>query len=397
MTTQVVRVGLVVGEFFDNTLENHSLLGGYGMLARNYIAEYLPCRDISIETILGFNKINKLKTITRDNRKLIHLLPNIYEGLKLGFLYKILNRFIIVFRRRKLTCFLDGFDVFMTIETSNSEILKLLKKKLILNIQDPRPQEDWDEIDTVPTADNGSPRPSPHLTNLYQVFIMQERLIGISQGEYLISKAKRLYNLPKDFPVEVVKNPALPVNSNRKWENRADSVVWLGRLDSVKRPWLALEVAKRMPETTFYFLGKIQQPVVSLIDYQYKDLQNIKFVGHIDGAEKNKILSHSKVLINTSIHEATPVSFLEALSHGMLIVSCQNPDSISEKYGFYTGKIIGDGRDKADIFVERIRQIFEDSNKYARLSDAATEYAMKEHSLDIWTDRMRSIIRAAVM
>jgi hypothetical protein len=70
-------------------------------------------------------------------------------------------------------------------------------------------------------------------------------------------------------------------------------------------------------------------------------------------------------LINTSIHEALPVSFLEALSYGVCLVSNRNPDSLTEKFGIWTGDVLGNGFDKVDLYVDAVNSIYDDlySNK----------------------------------
>ena len=109
----------------------------------------------------------------------------------------------------------------------------------------------------------------------------------------------------------------------------------MGRLVAVKRPWIYFELAKLLPKYTFYVCGQGEE-VRDIIE-KYKDIKNLKFMGHVSGEEKDRLLREAKVLVNTSIHEAIPVSFLEAISYGLSIVSCQNPDDITKKYGYFTG------------------------------------------------------------
>ena len=45
-----MKVALLVEEFFDKEL------GGYGMLAREYIAEYIPEKNLELETFLERSK-----------------------------------------------------------------------------------------------------------------------------------------------------------------------------------------------------------------------------------------------------------------------------------------------------------------------------------------------------
>nr|EIL2149338.1 glycosyl transferase [Acinetobacter baumannii] len=45
-----IRVGLIIDEFFGGA---NTAFGGYGFLARNHIAKYIPNADIQIDVLLG--------------------------------------------------------------------------------------------------------------------------------------------------------------------------------------------------------------------------------------------------------------------------------------------------------------------------------------------------------
>jgi glycosyltransferase involved in cell wall biosynthesis len=391
-----IRVGLIVCEFFDDTLKNRSGFGGYGMLARHYIAEHLPDGEIEVETILGFNDELAFHNVVLDGNKKVTLLPALRHS-RGNRLARCLNTCRNIPIRRNLRKYLDSFDVFLGIETMPYTpflFRHIPKRKLILYVQDPRPQSDWDELDTVFNTDDGSPRPDSSVCGFYRGLIQDGRLVVISQGVDLIQKARDLYQLPTDLSVSMARNPVIvdekfDLHSQRK-EN---AVVWLGRLDPVKRPWLALEVAKRMPDVQFYFLGVAHDKTSPSIIYPYKQLPNVHLLGHQSGSMKWDLLKKSKLLINPSIHEAIPVSFLEAMAYGTLIVSCQNPDSITERFGAYTGQILGDGRDQADLFVMAIKSILDDEPRRQRLANEARAYVLEHHNLGNWICMMRNVIR----
>lgn len=48
-----IKVGLIVDEFFGGA---GTAFGGYGFLARRYIARYIPNEDIQIDVLLGRGK-----------------------------------------------------------------------------------------------------------------------------------------------------------------------------------------------------------------------------------------------------------------------------------------------------------------------------------------------------
>jgi glycosyltransferase involved in cell wall biosynthesis len=391
-----IRVGLIVCEFFDDTLKNRSGFGGYGMLARHYIAEHLPNADIEVETILGFNNEPAFHDVVLDGNKKVTLLPAL-RTIRDNRLARWLNRCRNFSIRRNLELYLNGFDVFIGIETmpyTPSLFRYIPRRKLILYVQDPRPQADWDELDTVFNTDDGSPRPDSSVCDFYRGLIRDGRLVVISQGVDLIQKARDLYHLPTDLPVSMAGNPVVVDEKfDLHSQLKENAVVWLGRLDPVKRPWLALEVAKRMPDVQFYFLGVAHDEASPYIIYPYQQLPNVHLLGHQSGSVKWDLLKRCKLLINPSIHEAIPVSFLEAMAYGTLIVSCQNPDSIVERFGAYTGRILGDGRNQADLFVKAIKSILDDESRRQRLANEARAYVLDHHHLGNWIRLMRNVIR----
>lgn len=121
------------------------------------------------------------------------------------------------------------------------------------------------------------------------------------------------------------------------------SVVWLARLDPVKNPLLMFQVAKAAPDVDFYVLGQPTNPrIADLVSY-YKSVSNLHFLGHQEGNVKEEILSKAWILINTSFYECMPVSFLEALAHKCCLLSTQNPDGYTEKFGYYDSTFTVEG------------------------------------------------------
>ncbi|MCF1438059.1 MAG: glycosyltransferase family 1 protein, partial [Shewanella sp.] len=69
-------------------------------------------------------------------------------------------------------------------------------------------------------------------------------------------------------------------------------------------------------------------------------------------------------------------------SYGTLLVSCQNPDALTEKFGVYTGKVLGDGFDKLPLFIDGIEKLMTDDNLRQQLARSAVSYIKQVHSLD---------------
>lgn len=379
-----IKVGLLVEEFYDKDLGG---FGGYGILAREYIAKYIPNSEIEIEVIIGSNSKKEIKTIERDGIKIHYLPKNWSSKIDVDFIY--LNLVQNFFKEQK-------FDVYLSIEMSRIayEVMRREKdKKLILWVQDPRPDYDWEEIKSVPMSNeydsyvNYYSKWEGRIQNLLGKLNEEGRLILISQGEYLKRKAKDLYRLPENTKIEYFPNPVV-INDNFNIEDKRDNVLFLGRLTPVKRPWIYFELAKKFPENIFYVCGQGNE--IDEIIEKYKDVKNLKFMGHVSGEEKDRLLRECKVLVNTSIHEAIPVSFLEAISYGQKLLSCQNPDDITKNNGYFTGTILGEGIDRIEEFQKGLEFCLNNYNEKEIIE--SIEKIKENHNLDKFIKNMRALL-----
>lgn len=369
-----IKVALLVDEYFGGA---KTKFGGYGFLARHLVAKHLPDDQVEVEVLLK-----------KDCGK-VRLWPTCFmvDGIKV---YKLAARAFDwvnnLFLRQK------NYDVFLSIEMTTHSYRIFSKapgknKKLLFWIQDPRPGYEWDEIQTVKLF----PEPSYWDAEIYD-FVNRYTQTGhvrfISQARCLDQKARDLYRLPTNTPINYLPNPIeIDESFDLNTFQKQNSIIFLGRIESVKRGWLFAEIAKAMPQYQFYMLGQAhrQADQNNAVMSGYQAIPNLHFVGHVEGEQKNRFLKEAKVLVNTSIHEALPISFLEALSYGTLLVSCQNPDDLTSKFGVYTGKVLGDGFDKVDVFVKGITALLDDEPRRQQLAKDAITYIKEVHSLSRFT------------
>ncbi len=372
---QKIKVGLLIDEFFGGA---GTAFGGYGFLARKYIAKYIPDDNIRIDVLLGKGHSHyKCEKHHVDD-------VDLYKLPRWSFCAK---------RWLKK----QNYDLYLSIELTTDRVLKNEKnpdKKLILWIQDPRPQYEWDEIKTMTLM----PEPNYYCQRVYDLvhnWYQQGRVRFISQGLFLNQKAKDLYRLPGDVPIQYLPNPieidpAFDVDTYSK----KDQIIFLGRLEDVKRGWLFCEVAKRLPEYEFYVLGstnKLKKGTEYIFD-QYKDLPNLHFAGHVEGTVKEQYLKDAKILMNTSIHEGLPVSFLEALSYGTVLVSNRNPDNLTSQFGIWVGDVLGNGFDQVDLYVDAVKKLMTDNEKRQQLAKAGRTYIEKIHNVPKFIKELKDII-----
>ena len=375
MNNRKIRVGLLIDEFFGGA---GTAFGGYGALARKYIAKYIPNDDIEMDVLLGAGGHRfRPRKYHVDNVNLYRLPRRHWASRR--------------FLRRK------NYDIYLSIELTTDWVLRHepdTTKKLILWIQDPRPKYEWDEIETMTLM----PEPNYYNQNIYDLvneLYHDGRVRFVSQGYFLNQKAIDLYKLDPDVEIQYMPNPVeLDSEFNVEKYKKKNMIIFLGRLEDVKRGWLFCETAKRVPEYEFYVLGKINTHKANTAAFwkQYQNIPNLHFAGHVDGDVKNQFLKDAKILVNTSIHEALPVSFLEALSYGCTLVSNRNPDSLTEKFGIWIGDVLGNGFESIDLYADAVRKLMTDDKLRSKLAQAGRKYVEQVHNIPRFVRDMRNVI-----
>lgn len=374
-----IKAALIIDEYFGGM---NTAFGGYGFLARHYIAKYLPDENISLEVLLAKNK--KKWTILPESKIIDGVKVIIPPGKK--FVKQWLNR--------------QKYDIFITIELTH-DILKYDRRNtpVIHWIQDPRPWSEWQEIQTVKLF----PESCYWNSELYDIvnrLYLKGNIKFVSQGKFLNEKALMLYRLPQDTEIQYMPNPIdIDYTFDPKTFKKKNNIIFIGRIESVKRGWLFCEIAKQMPEYEFYMLGQTfreKSENESIMSKYREGIPNLHFVGHVEGEDKNKYIKEAKILVNTSIHEALPVTFLEALSYGTLLVSCRNPEDLTSKFGTFVGTVLGDGFEDVPKFVDAIRNLITNEALRSELSEKAIDYIKEYHSVKKFQNDMRELIHTTL-
>jgi glycosyltransferase involved in cell wall biosynthesis len=108
-------------------------------------------------------------------------------------------------------------------------------------------------------------------------------------------------------------------------------VLWLSNLRALKRPELALELARQLPNVMFTIAGGPMpggQTYYDDVAAAAARLPNVKMLGAVRYSQTGALFDRAKVFLNTSNIEGFPNTFLQAWIRGVPVVSFFDPDGL---------------------------------------------------------------------
>ena len=299
--------------------------GGFGYLTR-LLAKKLAEKDIDVSVVTQRRK-NQNEYETLDGFKVYGYPP--HQGTGFGSLSA---------RRDSIKYYQKAdADIYHSQAVSYNTYASYIAepdRKHIITFQDPYDWDEWRRIaKVIPRYGTlkHQLRIEAEIRILAETCRKMDRLY--SQAHFLIPKAIKLYKL-ENAP-EYLPNP-VPVPEAVTEKAEHPTVCFLARWDPQKRVELFLGLAEKYPDIEFIAMGKSHDSGKDReLRTKYGNIPNLTLTGFIPEQEKKAILGKSWALLNTSIREALPVSFLEALANETPVISGENPDNLVSDYGYH--------------------------------------------------------------
>ena len=157
-------------------------------------------------------------------------------------------------------------------------------------------------------------------------------------------------------------------------------VLWVSNLRALKRPELALELARQLPHVKFSIAGG---PMPGGETY-YEDvraaaarLPNVKMHGAVRYADSGTLFDRAKIFLNTSSIEGFPNTFLQAWIRGVPVVSFFDPDSLVQRLQ------LGHIANSVDEMREAISSLLEDDGERQLTGRRARDFATREYTTGV--------------
>ncbi|MBI5197025.1 MAG: glycosyltransferase family 4 protein [Nitrospirae bacterium] len=217
---------------------------------------------------------------------------------------------------------------------------------------------------------------------------LRERILyryGLRQADRIIVQTKTqqqmletgfgLQSIVLPMPCE---DPGKNFRASRPSQKHPPRVVWVGRINRVKRLELLIEVASDLPDIHFDVAGKpdgedsYSQEVLT----RARALPNVTIHGMVRRDRLPHLYKNASLLCCTSLYEGFPNTFLEAWSHGLPVVSTYDPDDLisAHKLGIAAA-------DKHGL-VSGIKALMESPDLWPMISENARRYFSSNHALD---------------
>ena len=207
--------------------------------------------------------------------------------------------------------------------------------------------------------------------------------ISCSEGEHkeTLSLTKNARFVNNGINVEEMQRMMDSIGS---CENEEFTVFTLGRICYQKNPGLFNEIAEKLPDVRFVWIG----------DGELRDMitaPNIEVTGWMNREEALRRSMASDVFVLTSLWEGLPMSLLESMYMEKL---CLVNDVIGSRDVIQTG-VNGDVCRNADEFVAAIRGILEDPEKAARMTAQARKDIIEKYNTRVMAEKYREIYEEA--
>jgi glycosyltransferase involved in cell wall biosynthesis len=163
--------------------------------------------------------------------------------------------------------------------------------------------------------------------------------------------------------------------------------LWVGSIAEVKQPQLFLKLAKKLPKISFWMIGgSIDQLDEKFIKCS-KDLGNFKFFGAIPPSEIDEYYKKASVLINTSIFEGFPNSFIQAWMYYSPVISLNaDPD------GIITQKNMGFHSKSYEQLEKDLEILVENKDLRIEMGSNGRNYVFKEHDIVLIAHKYKTLI-----
>ncbi len=190
--------------------------------------------------------------------------------------------------------------------------------------------------------------------------------------------------------VQTIYNPVDDVFLNIKAGKR-ENVLYFGRIEDYKGVFDILDVAERLPDHPFQFVGTGNSTDKLIQEIKSRNLTNVTYLGHKDKNELLPILSNARVaLVPSKWHETFGLTAVEAMAAGVPVI-VSNMGGLPEVAGNNEGGFIFDMGDTHTL-AKLIQCLMDDDVFFNKQSSLARTRVQRMFTEDTYLAQISNLL-----
>ena len=211
----------------------------------------------------------------------------------------------------------------------------------------------------------------------------------------IVQNAVQLEALRENFGRQGFLIPSCYVPPAGARADRAGYVLWVATVRPSKRPELLLEVARRLPQVRFVMIGgpdpgRREAEYMRSIAQMAAAVPNLEVRGFVPFVEAERAFDGARVVLNTSLYEGFPNTFLQAWARGIPTMGFIDTGS---RHG---GEPVYDVASDADDAAARLQRLMSDDAYWSAASARVAAHFRESHSIDAVLDLYERILAVPV-
>jgi glycosyltransferase involved in cell wall biosynthesis len=185
-----------------------------------------------------------------------------------------------------------------------------------------------------------------------------------------------------------------PIDLTRSFPKRDDgSVLWVGKSDTVKRPELAIEVARGLPHARFVLIMNVSNPqIFASVADGARAAGNVEIIPWVPFGEVESYFARAAVFLSTSRIEGFPNTFLQAAKYEVPVASLAvDPGEMLERHGAGI-----DAKGDMELLVRELGDLVSNPERRRQVGAKARAYAEEHHDQVAIFERLeQTLLKAA--
>lgn len=169
---------------------------------------------------------------------------------------------------------------------------------------------------------------------------------------------------------------------------KRNRMLWVGRISPEKRPHLLLEIARRLPKYALDVIGDSNNNSAYAEDFRNTahSLSSIVLHGKVSEKELQRAYDEAILMLGTSETEGFPITFIEAWSRGIPVVSTFDPDNVIRDNSL--GVVAQD----VNEIVSGVKRLVQSRSIWEAASKAAKQYYLANHTPEVYLSKLERLL-----